>query len=131
MGDEYVRTTIRRLGKNCGALIDALERGGGFATVEALAAALHKTRTRDLRRRTSSGPSLFLAGRLVEAAQRVNEVLELLLFLESELPPKVATLQAAVATEIRPGLAGGWVRVGCGRVIHVNSSDLLAAPPGD
>jgi hypothetical protein len=28
------------------------------------------------------------------------------------------------------GLAGRWVRVGCGRVLHVNSSDLLAAPPG-
>jgi hypothetical protein len=50
-----------------------------------------------------------LAGRLVEAAQRVNEVLEAPLFLESELSPKVAALQAAVATEVRLGLAGGWV----------------------
>jgi hypothetical protein len=25
----------------------------------------------------------------------------------------------------------GWVRGWCGKVLHVNSSDLLAAPPGD
>ncbi len=32
---------------------------------------------------------------------------------------------AAVELEAA-GLTGRWVRVGCGRVIHVNSSDLLA-----
>jgi hypothetical protein len=26
---------------------------------------------------------------------------------------------------------GGWVRFWCGRVIHVNTSSVLAAPPGD
>jgi hypothetical protein len=42
------------------------------------------------------------------------------------------TLYPAAAVELEAsGLAGGWVRVGCGRVIHVNSSDLLAVPPGD
>jgi hypothetical protein len=51
IGNEVIRTTIRRLGKGCGAVIDALERAGGSATVEELAEALHKTRTRDLRRR--------------------------------------------------------------------------------
>ena len=53
----------------------------------------------------------------METAQRVNEVLEAPLFLESELSPEVAALQAAVATEVRRGLAaGGWVRVGCARL---------------
>ena len=51
IGNEVIRTTIRRLGKGCGAVIDALERAGGSATLEELAEALHKTRTRDLRRR--------------------------------------------------------------------------------
>jgi len=51
IGDEIIRATIRRLGKGCGAVIDALERAGGSATVEELADALHKNRTRDLRRR--------------------------------------------------------------------------------
>ena len=48
---EVFRSTLRRLGKSCGAVIDALERAGGSATVEELAEALHKSRTRDLRRR--------------------------------------------------------------------------------
>jgi hypothetical protein len=51
VGGEVFRSTIRRLGKGCGAVIDALERSGGTATLEELAEALHKTRTRDLRRR--------------------------------------------------------------------------------
>ena len=75
-------------------------------------------------------PVGFLASCLVEASQRVNEVLEALLFLESELSLEVAALQAAVPTEVRPGLAGRWVRVGCARLIHVNSSDLLAGSRG-
>jgi hypothetical protein len=51
VGDEVYRSTIRRLGKGCGAVIDFLERAGGRCTIEALSEALHKTRTRDLRRR--------------------------------------------------------------------------------
>ena len=51
VGNEYIRTTIKRLGKGCGAVIDALERAGGSATVEELADTLHKARIRDLRRR--------------------------------------------------------------------------------
>lgn len=42
---------IRRLGKSCGAVLDALDRRGGTATLDELADDLHKTRTRDLRRR--------------------------------------------------------------------------------
>ena len=43
---------ILRLGKSCGAVIDALhDRRGGTATYDELADDLHKTRTRDLRRR--------------------------------------------------------------------------------
>lgn len=52
---EVIRSTIRRLGKGCGAVIDALERyPGGSATVEELAEDLHKSRPRDLRRRVVS-----------------------------------------------------------------------------
>jgi DNA-binding transcriptional ArsR family regulator len=42
---------IRRLGKSCGAVLDALDRRGGTATLDELAEDLHKTRPRDLRRR--------------------------------------------------------------------------------
>jgi DNA-binding transcriptional ArsR family regulator len=42
---------IRRLGKSCGALVDALEAAGGGATVGELAEMLNKARPRDLRRR--------------------------------------------------------------------------------
>jgi DNA-binding transcriptional ArsR family regulator len=42
---------IRRLGKSCGAVLDALDRRGGTATLDELADDLHKTRTWDLRRR--------------------------------------------------------------------------------
>jgi hypothetical protein len=42
---------IRRLGKSCGAVLDALDRRGGTATLEDLADDLHKARPRDLRRR--------------------------------------------------------------------------------
>jgi hypothetical protein len=52
VGGEVFRSTISRLGKSCGAFIDALERAGGTATLEELADALHKSRARDLRRRT-------------------------------------------------------------------------------
>lgn len=46
-----LRETVCRLGKSCGAVIDALEWAGGSATVEELAVALHTKRPRDLRRR--------------------------------------------------------------------------------
>jgi hypothetical protein len=29
------------------------------------------------------------------------------------------------------GILGGWVRVRCARLLHVNTSSVLAAPPGD
>ena len=50
-GDEVICSVVKRLGKGCGAVIDALERAGGSATVEQLAAMLHKSRALDLRRR--------------------------------------------------------------------------------
>jgi hypothetical protein len=85
VGDEYIRTTIRRLGKNCGAVIDALERVGGIATVEELADALHKTRARDLRRRTiarldktgvveCSGDTVALTGDWLSVLNREREI---------------------------------------------------------
>lgn len=45
------RDRIVRLGKTRGAILDALDVAGGAATLEDLAAALHKKRPRDLRRR--------------------------------------------------------------------------------
>lgn len=51
---------IRRLGKSAGAVIDALEAAGGDLTISELAEALHKSRPRDLRRRTI--PRLEAAG---------------------------------------------------------------------
>jgi hypothetical protein len=51
VGDELVRTTIRRLGKGCGAVVDALEASGGKMTKGDLASALGMSRARDLRRR--------------------------------------------------------------------------------
>ncbi len=45
------RDGIKRLGKNRGAIVDALEDLGGSATLQDLADALHKSRARDVRRR--------------------------------------------------------------------------------
>jgi hypothetical protein len=42
---------IRRLGKKCGAVLDALEAAGGTAAVHELAASLKRARARDLKRR--------------------------------------------------------------------------------
>ncbi len=42
---------LKRLGKGCGAAVDALQAAGGSATLEQLARALGKGRPRDLRRR--------------------------------------------------------------------------------
>jgi len=42
---------MRRLGKSCGAALDALEAAGGSATIEQLAATLKVKRLRDLRGR--------------------------------------------------------------------------------
>lgn len=51
VGDEIVRSTIRRLGKGCGAVIDALEASGGTLAEPEVACALGVKRVRDLRRR--------------------------------------------------------------------------------
>lgn len=51
VGGEVIRSTIHRLGKGAGAVIDALERARGSASVPVIAAALGKKRPRDLRRR--------------------------------------------------------------------------------
>lgn len=57
IGDEVYRSTIHRLGKGCGAVIDALERAGGSARVGDLYDMLHpnkppkKRRPWELRRR--------------------------------------------------------------------------------
>ena len=46
-----IRSTIRRMGKTCEALVDALEAAGGAATIGDLAVVLGVKRPRDLRRR--------------------------------------------------------------------------------
>jgi hypothetical protein len=51
VGDEIVRSTIFRLGKGCGAVVDALEVAGGKLTYRDLASAVGVKRVRDLRRR--------------------------------------------------------------------------------
>lgn len=48
------RDGIKRLGKNRGAIVDALEDLGGSATLQDLADALHKPRARDLARRATT-----------------------------------------------------------------------------
>lgn len=82
-----IRSTIRRLGKFAGAVIDVLERAGGTATVQELADALQKTRTRDLRRRTiarleaagevecsEAGDTVALTERWLDALNREREI---------------------------------------------------------
>jgi DNA-binding transcriptional ArsR family regulator len=54
------RPAIKRLGKTRGAILDALDAGGGILTLQEIADALHRKRARDLRRR--SLPMLEAAG---------------------------------------------------------------------
>jgi Bifunctional DNA primase/polymerase, N-terminal/Primase C terminal 1 (PriCT-1) len=55
VGDEYVRTTVKRLGKGCGATVDHLEAAGGTMSEKELAAALGMKRARDLHRKAPDG----------------------------------------------------------------------------
>ena len=84
VGNEIIRTTIRRLGKSCGAAVDALEKVGGSATVVELADLLEVKRPRDLRRRVisrleeagvveCSGETVDLAANWLEALDRDRE----------------------------------------------------------
>jgi hypothetical protein len=54
------RDRIERLGKIRGAILDVLDAAGGSATLQEIAAALHRKRPRDLRRRNL--PMLEVAG---------------------------------------------------------------------
>jgi Domain of unknown function (DUF3854) len=45
------RPAVKRLGKTRGAILDALDAGGGVLTLKEIADALHRKRARDLRRR--------------------------------------------------------------------------------
>ncbi len=54
------RPPVKRLGKTRGAILDALDAGGGILTLQEIADALHRKRARDLRRR--SLPMLEEAG---------------------------------------------------------------------
>jgi hypothetical protein len=85
VGDEVVRTTVLRLGKTAGAVIDYLEKIGGCATVEEIAEFLQVSRARDMRRRVisrleaagvveCSGEVVSLAEDWLEALNREREV---------------------------------------------------------
>lgn len=65
VGDEIIRSTVIRLGKSRGAVIDHLQRAGGPMAESALCAAVGIARPRDLRRRIL--PRL-IAGRVVECS---------------------------------------------------------------
>jgi Domain of unknown function (DUF3854) len=54
------RPAVKRLGKTRGAILDALDAGGGVLSLQEMADALHRKRARDLRRR--SLPMLEEAG---------------------------------------------------------------------
>lgn len=54
VGDEYIRTTLRRMGKTAEQIVDVLERAGGELDMDDLAAELGSGRPRDLRRRVVS-----------------------------------------------------------------------------
>jgi len=83
------RDRIERLGKIRGAILDALDAAGGTATLQEIADALHRKRTRDIRRRnlpwleeagilTVEGDAVTLAedwqGRLEEAREAGGEL---------------------------------------------------------
>jgi hypothetical protein len=85
VGDEMVRSTIKRLGKGCGAIIDALEAFGATMGKRQLADALGIKRVRDLQRRyldpleaagvvECSGNGVALAPGYLEALDREREV---------------------------------------------------------
>jgi hypothetical protein len=85
VGDELVRSTIKRLGKGCGATIDALEAFGPRMGKRPLADALGIKRVRDLRRRyldrleaagvvECSGDQVALVPGYLEALDREREV---------------------------------------------------------
>jgi hypothetical protein len=46
------RPAVKRMGKTRGAILDALDAGGGVLTLQEIADALHRKRARDLRRRS-------------------------------------------------------------------------------
>lgn len=84
VGHEIIRSTIRRMGKGCEAIIDTLDAAGGELTIRELAAALGKGRMRDLRRRLiarleaaavveCSGETVALARDWLDAIDRERE----------------------------------------------------------
>jgi hypothetical protein len=85
VGDEIVRSTIKRLGKGCGATIDTLEALGPRMGKRQLADALGIRRVRDLQRRyldpleaagvvECSGDEVALVSGYLEALDREREV---------------------------------------------------------
>jgi CTP-dependent riboflavin kinase len=74
------RDRIERLGKIRGAILDALDAGGGSATVQEIADTLHRSRPRDLRRRNlpmlEEAGIIQVDGDLVSLADNWLEALE-------------------------------------------------------
>ncbi len=85
VGDEMVRSTVRRMGKTAEAAVDFLEAAGGELELEDLAAALRVKRPRDLRRRAiarleeaavvkCSGDTVRLTADWLDALNREREL---------------------------------------------------------
>ena len=66
----------------------------------------------------------------IRAATAGDGLYDFDLFAGTGVLDKVPDVDNAVQTDVRR-FVGRWVWFGCGRVIHVNSSDLLAVPRGD
>jgi hypothetical protein len=74
-------------------------------------------------------PLVNVAGAAATKVEREFFYLFACLRVEGDLPYRHPAVVAGVGMVLIV-ILGRWVHVGCGRVIHVNSSDLLAAPPG-
>lgn len=66
IGDEWERTTVRRLGKSCEYVVDVLERAGGSLPLSDLAGEMGIKRAGDLRRREHGAVTRLEAARVVE-----------------------------------------------------------------
>jgi len=68
------------------------------------------------------------------AAAARHGLYDLDLFTGTGVLDNMADIDDALYAGVRDDVAvllGGWVRVGCARLIHVNLLVRLAAPPGD
>jgi hypothetical protein len=109
-------------------------RGGGNSTANDTSIIKPETP-----RRIYPGPvcTLYALASLRAAAAEVQRVL-LRLLARLGVDHDLAYCYPAIVADVRTLVLvvvvlvfSGWVRVGCGRVLHVNTSGVLAVPPGD